>query len=896
MSVPSFEELFGSCTLEVIAPDTSIAFPEPGAADDWLLALNLSGIERRQAFFDEQLHLLLIAKISCPTADVDPKDPPPSLLDFLAHVQVSLEATYISQTPTTLPETPQAARVLAPPRTSSISGKPRPTSHHPSLFPPHTPNPTPSSTERDRKYAQSEGTLLLASIWGHKPANLSKEKFSLIYSEAKKTWLAVYELSLTVSFLRLSFSDPLLSLTVSTTLRDKAVSLSQANHPFVIFLSESGILAKLSASGISSFSKQQNQEIDDGGEDDQTGLEEVNLLEGLSTGSNITPGSEPLWLPSTRLGNVTRRELFSLPPVQPLSAQPLTPNSKRSPNATLRKSFRKILQTVSGFRVRMRTVFVPHILLPEGTPGTGFNDDDSDAQEREAGNNERTVVLCVEVENSGESGPGIGFSVERVDVKIGGESASAKLIGWGEGAFEAEVETHTFPLLIGSMEQYNLLYAVSFLKPSADTDFSLVGRRPGAASTNSDLQRAVAINIYGKPYVSKATNEDDTEDGDGPTLAYPTHTFSSRWNCILDLSPKPLEEPLDFSDPSGGARSVLPEPASPFPGQAALASAIPTSRVQSVTGNKRHTLPNNIAALRAVNPNVNLRLPIPYRDLSSASPVPSNKQYTPPSVTVQSFLKSPPTTFGIPPPTTPLLGGGVPNGGPHGPTESQTFVTPPTPAYPAFPAATAPTTSHFQAPLGSHQGASGPSVDIRRERGLGMTAAIPQTPGPTIVGGAFDPAQDTPVNGGEPIIVSVGLLPPLSGSASSRKIYPCDQFTLDIFVFNQSSWTRRFEISCPDPDRRRRRKIEQEKAARGGKTTMEELKSVMTPPGVLPLQNRVRVGPLRPSTCQSVRMDFLAMTPGVHSVEALSLTDIETGFSMDLRSVLDIVVHECPQI
>lgn len=30
-------------------------------------------------------------------------------------------------------------------------------------------------------------------------------------------------------------------------------------------------------------------------------------------------------------------------------------------------------------------------------------------------------------------------------------------------------------------------------------------------------------------------------------------------------------------------------------------------------------------------------------------------------------------------------------------------------------------------------------------------------------------------------------------------------------------------------------------------------------------------------------MDFLAMTPGVHSVEILSLTDIETGFSMDLR-------------
>jgi hypothetical protein len=41
--------------------------------------------------------------------------------------------------------------------------------------------------------------------------------------------------------------------------------------------------------------------------------------------------------------------------------------------------------------------------------------------------------------------------------------------------------------------------------------------------------------------------------------------------------------------------------------------------------------------------------------------------------------------------------------------------------------------------------------------------------------------------------------------------------------------------------------------------------------------------PLRPSTCQSVRLDFLALTPGVHSVDALTLTDIESGFSMNLR-------------
>lgn len=69
--------------------------------------------------------------------------------------------------------------------------------------------------------------------------------------------------------------------------------------------------------------------------------------------------------------------------------------------------------------------------------------------------------------------------------------------------------------------------------------------------------------------------------------------------------------------------------------------------------------------------------------------------------------------------------------------------------------------------------------------------------------------------------------------------------------------------------------------------------------------------PLRPSTCQSVRMDFLALTPGVHSIETLTLTDVETGYAVNLRcavlsfrnlahadvglhirSVVDIVVHE----
>ena len=41
--------------------------------------------------------------------------------------------------------------------------------------------------------------------------------------------------------------------------------------------------------------------------------------------------------------------------------------------------------------------------------------------------------------------------------------------------------------------------------------------------------------------------------------------------------------------------------------------------------------------------------------------------------------------------------------------------------------------------------------------------------------------------------------------------------------------------------------------------------------------------PLRPTACQSVRMDFLAVLPGVHSIDTLTLTDTESGFSINLR-------------
>ena len=68
----------------------------------------------------------------------------------------------------------------------------------------------------------------------------------------------------------------------------------------------------------------------------------------------------------------------------------------------------------------MRAVFFSYV-LPE-TEGTlaELDNAEKERERREAGSADRTVVLCVEIENSGEFGIGVGVVVEKVDVKIGG--------------------------------------------------------------------------------------------------------------------------------------------------------------------------------------------------------------------------------------------------------------------------------------------------------------------------------------------------------------------------------------------------------------------------------------------------------------------------------------------
>ena len=543
----------------------------------------------------------------------------------------------------------------------------------------------------------------------------------------------------------------------------------------------------------------------------------------------------------------------------------------------------------------MRTVFVPYVLLDGGGGGEGAEEegDEEERARREGGNEERTVVLCVEVENSGESGEGVGFCMESVDVHIGGEGSRAHLIGWGEhfgigrgGGGDGEGVGGVFPVRIGSMEQYNLLYAVSFLQNPDDVDaFSLMGddqRKGRDREKSSELQRAVTIYINGKPFVQPGSGDED--EG---LSSYPTRTFSSRWNCILDLSPQPhgAPGPSPQHDPTPHIKDALPEPASPFPmsqsqsqsqfqrltphtatlSNGNFAQAQERSLAMVGAGGKRYTIPgaSGAVAARVVSflggrgsvggggGGGSVREASPKTPSSASTPPPL------PSVTVQSAGFQPsPTTYGPPYSggSTPRSSFGYDSPGPQdrGAQYSAGF---PTPAYPAYPSRSAWSPAPLShVPISSLQnGPGGPTVEIRR--GVGPAA---QSPGPLVVGAERMMQGGVDDEEGEPIVISVGLLPAPSvpfGSAKAEgatmgttRIYPLHTFTLDIFVFNQSNWTRRFEVSYPD---RRRRRKQDEGAGPAGRYSGAERKDWLRglgdgdKPGIIPLENRVRIGSVR---------------------------------------------------
>ena len=167
---------------------------------------------------------------------------------------------------------------------------------------------------------------------------------------------------------------------------------------------------------------------------------------------------------------------------------------------------------------------------------------------------------------------------------------------------------------------------------------------------------------------------------------------------------------------------------------------------------------------------------------------------------------------------------------------------PHTPAYPAYPPEAVPQTPAAQSPFSNFRfsGGSGLAVEPRRERMI--QTGTPQTPGPRVTGASFTDrmALEGTEDGGAPVVVSVGLMPPGNVSASDLDmIHALDTFGIEIFVFNRSQRTRRFEVSCPARTRRRQQMQTTEIYPPSDTRKYVDQRQV---PGILPLENRIRVG------------------------------------------------------
>jgi hypothetical protein len=224
----SFERFVNSSTLNVVVPNVVLDFPTQDIDHSaWLSKLRSDEVERERAFFgisctvsfflfllihwlsflDECLDFFFILCLEqLDEASVDPAHPPSALLAFLAHTQVSYDATYISSA--SVPS-PSGLRSSAPPRTASLKPNADTGGLHvpPSIFPPNTPHPTPVTTEQDRRYVRAEGVTLVSRMWGEeidptKARQVSdRDAFALLWDETACVWVAVYRMCINVGTL-----------------------------------------------------------------------------------------------------------------------------------------------------------------------------------------------------------------------------------------------------------------------------------------------------------------------------------------------------------------------------------------------------------------------------------------------------------------------------------------------------------------------------------------------------------------------------------------------------------------------------------------------------------------------------------------------------------------------
>nr|CAG8526588.1 5342_t:CDS:10 [Entrophospora candida] len=153
----------------------------------------------------------------------------------------------------------------------------------------------------------------------------------------------------------------------------------------------------------------------------------------------------------------------------------------------------------------------------------------------------------------------------------------------------------------------------------------------------------------------------------------------------------------------------------------------------------------------------------------------------------------------------------------------------------------------------------------------------------------------------------------------SPKVVVGKVFTLNVFILNKSKHPRKFTIIIPNKRRPNDRVIQNlTNSALNSKisplplnnTNINDIQSTnpiepymdetdfikksleheTSDADVICLENNVRIGPLNPSTCESVTLHFIAVKESLHSIELIQLVDDDTGFITNLRNVLDVYV------
>ena len=151
---------------------------------------------------------------------------------------------------------------------------------------------------------RAEGVALVSGMWGEEvdvsePTRVKdRDAFALLWDEASGIWVAVYRMCvnigaslsgagfpathvvLSVAFLRLPVGDPLLCLTASITVRERPMPMTPARAVLAAMLKEAEVLPEFSP-------PVRTQSSNDAYERDKIyhGIDEVNLLEGLSSGT-----------------------------------------------------------------------------------------------------------------------------------------------------------------------------------------------------------------------------------------------------------------------------------------------------------------------------------------------------------------------------------------------------------------------------------------------------------------------------------------------------------------------------------------------------------------------------------------------------------------------------------